>query len=194
MDQTAKVSLMIKVQVAVALAAIAVTIAAALSLNSLVSARETLRTEVAALERQKATLMEEKQQAEEGVRAALEKLNAEQATPSQLSPRARATPVSGIKDPKGRQVYDFILSIDASPATASRIDKVVYAFNHPTFLNKKQESRDAPTGFAVSYRGWGCLYVVDIEVVFKNGKSQTHYFDMCAALAAAEPDEPVAGK
>jgi len=99
-----------------------------------------------------------------------------------IQPHAGAVEIPGIKDPQGRQVYDFTLWITSSQVTLNRISKVSYQFGNDTFLLKTRESEDNTNGFLVSYRGWGCLTVVKLTVLYNNGESETVFFNMCEAL------------
>ncbi len=99
-----------------------------------------------------------------------------------IQPHARAVEIPGVKDPQGRQVYDFTLWITSSQVTLNRISKVSYQFGNETFLLKKRESEDNTNGFLVSYRGWGCLTVVKLTVLYDDGETETVYFNMCEEL------------
>lgn len=99
-----------------------------------------------------------------------------------VHPQVHATPAPGLTASNGLPLYDFILSVSVPEARKSEITEVQYNFNHPTFVNQNQTSKDASNGFAVSYRGWGCLSLVTIRVVLKKGDTVPLYFDECKAL------------
>ena len=102
-----------------------------------------------------------------------------------VRPMAREVPVADLRDGKGRPIYDFTLWVDVPTTLKERIQRVTYTFNNPTFKDKVQESTEPSDGFAVSYRGWGCLNLVTINVFFKDGPSQERPFNMCEALGPA---------
>jgi hypothetical protein len=166
---------LVRIQVVVAIIAVVTTIAATYQLGSLLETRHRLKDEIVQLERQK-------RDAEIAVNMAIEKLNRQgKASISDLMrPRASATPA--MRDSAGRQLYNFVLWLDISPERREQIRRVTYKFNHPTFTPRTKSSTEASNGFAVSYRGWGCLYLVTIEVIFEDGDTKDIYFDMCSAL------------
>ena len=100
----------------------------------------------------------------------------------QIHPKAKAVPLAGQKDPRGNPLYDFTVWLDAPTAVREQIAKVTYAFDHPTFVNKRQVATDPSNGFVVSYRGWGALRLVTITVEWRNGTTHSYYFDMVSAL------------
>jgi hypothetical protein len=114
------------------------------------------------------------------------KLNTSVAGVSAIKAKARATPVTGLTDGAGRQDFDFLLWLEAPGPVKERIDRVAYHFDHPTFINKLRESNDPSSGFAVSYRGWGCLALVKIDIHYHDARTDTLYFDMCNALSSDE--------
>jgi MinD-like ATPase involved in chromosome partitioning or flagellar assembly len=100
-------------------------------------------------------------------------------------PMARAIQVSGAKNAKGKQIYDFQCWLDLTRLSQSQRDQiqsVSYAFNDPTIFDKIKVSSQASNGFAVGYRGWGAFHSVPITVTFKDGKKSTLTFDMFTAI------------
>ena len=91
-------------------------------------------------------------------------------------PRAKFSEVVGQKDR-----YDFALWLDVPNEQRNRIKKVTYILDHPTFKNKEYPA-SASDNFKISYRGWGCLSNVIINIQGQGGDSSI-YFDMCSALA-----------
>lgn len=104
-----------------------------------------------------------------------------------VHPQVRATPVPGAKAANGLPLYDFVLSVSVPEGRKSEIREVQYTFAHSSFLNKQQTSTDSSNGFAVSYRGWGCLSLVVIKLMLQNGSAVPLYFDECQALSSAIP-------
>jgi uncharacterized coiled-coil protein SlyX len=99
-----------------------------------------------------------------------------------IQPNARAVKQPNIYDPKGRQIYDFTLWITTSQFTLNKIEKVTYLFKHKSVILKNKEAFDNSNGFLVSYRGWGCIPVVQITVNYIDGDEEVIYFNMCDGL------------
>ncbi|HET7207340.1 MAG TPA: pYEATS domain-containing protein [Terriglobales bacterium] len=114
--------------------------------------------------------------------------------PSLLLPKAKAVPVAGSTDSVGRQIYDFSCWLQVPEQEKQKIAQVRYEFDHPTFRNKVQSSSDAEHNYQVSYRGWGALRLVTINVDLKNGSHIPIYFDMYQALNGQVPDKEVGEK
>ncbi len=121
--------------------------------------------------------IEDRQQLVDNLVAEINKLR----DPS-IQPKASAVKIPGIFDNQNRQIYDFTLWITSSQYTLNRISKVSYHFQNSTYLLKDRVSEDSSNRFLISYRGWGCLSVVKIDVAYNNGESETIYFNMCDAL------------
>ena len=100
-----------------------------------------------------------------------------------IKPNARAVEIPGIKDSKGRQIYDFTVWITSSQHTLNKIKRVNYQFGHDTFIIKNRESNDRSNGFLVSYRGWGCLFVVKVIVEYDSNEKEDIYFNMCEEIS-----------
>jgi transcription initiation factor IIF auxiliary subunit len=99
-----------------------------------------------------------------------------------LSQSANILPYAKFTKVKGKEgTYDFSLWLDVPNEQKSRIKKVTYVFNHPTFNNKVFVSNNQANGFMVSYRGWGCLSNVTIKIEGQYGVSLIS-LDMCGAL------------
>jgi len=96
--------------------------------------------------------------------------------------KTNATAIPGLKDPQNRQVFDFNLWVTSSQYTLNRIKKVTYNFHESSFMLKNRESTDGSNGFAVGYRGWGCLTGVAVDVEYDGGETERIYFNMCEAL------------
>jgi uncharacterized coiled-coil protein SlyX len=99
-----------------------------------------------------------------------------------IQPNARAVKQPNIYDPEGRQIYDFTLWIATSQFTLNKIEKVTYLFKHKSVILKNKEAFDNSNGFLVSYRGWGCIPVVQITVKYMDGEEEVLYFNMCQGL------------
>jgi hypothetical protein len=96
--------------------------------------------------------------------------------------QATANPKPGLVTSGGKKVYDFSIYMNGSPELLEKIQEVTYDFDHPTFINKHQESTDPESKFMVRYTGWGCLTQVNVVVYMKDGAKQTVPFDMCKSL------------
>ncbi len=149
-----------------------------------------VEAELQSLQKQKADLLEQKEQLEKDIDKLI--VIANQSQKSNFSdsvegvvPKASATPVRGVRTANGDQVYDFQCWLDLSgvPDTQKqRIESVSYEFNDPTMHNKRQTSSDPSNGYAVGYRGWGAFHLVPITIKFKDGKELTIYLDMFKAI------------
>jgi hypothetical protein len=95
---------------------------------------------------------------------------------------ASASKIPGQKTSGGSQLHEFTLWIDVPSDRKREIRQVSYRFNNSTFQRKLQGSSDAPTGFRVSYRGWGCLEQVRITLSLRDGSELPLDFNMCAAI------------
>ncbi len=101
-------------------------------------------------------------------------------SPQAITAQTKAVELNGIKDPSGRQVYDFSIWLQVPVLLKDKIKQVQYVFDHPTMLNKTRESTEASNGYSVSYRGWGCLKSMTIKVFLKDGESHEIQFDQCS--------------
>lgn len=182
MGDGSRLPLIVKIQVLIAVVALGVTVAATFQLPSLIQTKQTLQAEINGLEEKRRALEERQREAEAALRQVVARVNADKSATASVRPRASATELKGAQDSRGRRVYDFRLWVDAPPALKDQVQRVRYQFDHPTFINKFQESTEPSNGFAVSYRGWGCLYLVTITLFFKDGRSEQVLFDMCNAL------------
>lgn len=99
-----------------------------------------------------------------------------------VEPRAEAKPVPGGETPGGTQYYDFSIWLGLPSREAGRIGRVSYEFNHPTFTQPRASSTNPADGFRVSYRGWGCLNSVIIQIETTDGSTERIDFDMCKEL------------
>ena len=200
----------VKIQLLVAVVALAVTIGVAITLPELIETKGNLESEiydltstvsglkstVGSLANEVAALEERKLEAEASFNAVFGKLAAQEsphASSRPIVPRADATAVPGIFS-QGRQNYDYRLWVDVDDGMADNIDKVTYRFDHSTFRNKQQESSQRSNGFSVSYRGWGCLYLVTIEVAMTSGQDRTIEFDMCRAIQESQQPSAATAK
>jgi hypothetical protein len=83
----------------------------------------------------------------------------------------------------GSPIYNFSLWVEGPPSAMSRIGRVDYRFNHPTFRMPIVESTTRENQFRVGYTGWGCLSSVIVTITDPTeGITQTVDFDMCSAL------------
>lgn len=94
--------------------------------------------------------------------------------------RASAHPAAG------GSLYVFSAELNASPDVLSRIEKVDYFFNHPSFRQQHLVGTNPADKFRVSYTGWGCLDQVVVTVYFNDGETRQSDVNMCNYL----PDFP----
>lgn len=85
------------------------------------------------------------------------------------------------------KLYDFRIHIDftdegGNNSLKSKIRRVVYHFDDPSFVEKEMSSTDSAGGFEVGYRGWGALHDVVIEYEHFNGERVRTDFYMHDAL------------
>jgi len=99
-----------------------------------------------------------------------------------IRPQTKAVAIPGVKDPDGKQIYDFTIWVTASQYALNTIKQVDYQFGHKSFNLKTRISSDGSNGFLVSYRGWGCLSGMVLSVLYKDGTTDELYFDMCEGL------------
>lgn len=99
-----------------------------------------------------------------------------------VQPHTSAEKVSGAFDNHGRQLYDIDLWITSSQHTLNQIDSVRYGFEHVSFFMKHRTSSQESNGFAVGYRGWGCVATIKVTVFYQNGEEEVIYFEMCDEL------------
>lgn len=100
-------------------------------------------------------------------------------SPLAIMAQTKAITLNGIRDPQGRQVYDFSIWLQVPVLLKDKIVKVSYYFDHPTMIKKNRESQEAANGYSVSYRGWGCLSSVIITVSLTDGTIHKLDFNQC---------------
>jgi len=127
--------------------------------------------------------VDEKRKEFELLRANVEKLYSVRVTPAnevyELKATAKAT---GLKTADGKPIYNFIIYVNAAPDVLKKIHKVVYTFDHPTFIDKKKVAERAKSHFQTGYTGWGCLTQVGVEIELEGGNKTHLDFDMCKSL------------
>ena len=106
---------------------------------------------------------------------------------SEITANTKAVKLDGIFM-SGRQIYDFTIWLTAGEETLNFIDNVKYKFNHESFILKERESAESSNGFLVSYRGWGCLQLVEIHIEYKDKEKEVVYFNMCENIRDFEFD------
>lgn len=146
-----------------------------------------LRSEIADLETTKKGLGEDVGKLQDQLKSlqnSIQSLSYAKVTPQnevfQVQATAKARP--GVINPDGNGVYDFSIFINGSKELLSKIEKVTYDFDHPTFRKPHQEASDRNSKFLVQYVGWGCLTQVGVTVYMKDGTKQSIPFDMCKSL------------
>lgn len=89
--------------------------------------------------------------------------------------------------PTGRRTsngpeFTFRFWLTGPAERLGQIREVVYYMDDPTFKQKEYRSREASSGFAQSYTGWGCLVNVGVTVNYMDQAPERFNVDMCAAL------------
>lgn len=79
-------------------------------------------------------------------------------------------------------LFTFYLHLKTIDSIKNTIANVDYFFNHPTFRQKHNISKDPSNDFKISYTGWGCLDTVTIAITKKDKSTDTMYFRMCNNL------------
>ena len=100
-------------------------------------------------------------------------------SPKAIVAQNNSVKLNGIKDGKGRQIYDFSIWLQVPILLKEKITKVNYFFNHQTMLKPNRESTTYPNGYSVSYRGWGCLTNIEITVHFEDRENYKFYYNQC---------------
>jgi hypothetical protein len=103
-------------------------------------------------------------------------------TDNRIYPKAQAVAIPGVLDGNKRQIYDFTIWITSSQVNLNEIVKVTYEFRHDTFLLNTRESTNVSNGFLVSYRGWGCLAIVELSIQYANNTTEKIFFNMCQEI------------
>jgi hypothetical protein len=96
-----------------------------------------------------------------------------------VTPKAKAVMIPEGFTADGKQMFDFTAWVTASDYTLNKIKEVIYYFDEESFYKKERKSSDQSNGFLVSYRGWGCLTIVTLKIVYKDGNTENIYFNMC---------------
>ncbi|MBD3419006.1 MAG: hypothetical protein GF398_02695 [Chitinivibrionales bacterium] len=64
--------------------------------------------------------------------------------------------------------YNFSIYTRVPTSWKSRIDSVVYFFNHDSFISKYRKASDSSNVYVLRYIGWGCLDNVVAYIHFRN--------------------------
>lgn len=134
---------------------------------------------------------QELQQVEESLKSNIDKLIVqlkEQETVANIQDitlNVRDEVLGGRTTSSGRQLYKYTLRISVPEQLQSRITRVEYHFDHPSFSANTLISREPENDFAVSYIGWGCLALVKTIVSLDDGTTQPVYLNMCKALLSS---------
>lgn len=119
----------------------------------------------------------------DALKANTEKLYSVKVTPQNEVYEVKATAeATGRLTEGGKPEYRFSVYLNSPPELLSRIRKVTYDFNHPTFTTPHVEEIDPGTMFATHYIGWGCLRNVVVTVFLEDNTVQTIDFDMCRSI------------
>jgi hypothetical protein len=85
---------------------------------------------------------------------------------------------------RDRPVYQVRVWVDLPKTRAAEVLKVEYFFDHASFVPKLQTAFDGDAGFALSYRGYGCVDAT-ATLVLADETRHPLPFDMCAQWKAA---------
>jgi hypothetical protein len=84
----------------------------------------------------------------------------------------------GLRDERGRQLFNFIVWLDLPYVRKADIKEVEYVFGDESFLRNRHTSSESSNGFAVGYLGWGAMTLVPITIVQNQGPDVTLRFRM----------------
>jgi len=177
--------ILVVIQVIISVVAMGALIAVVLQIGPLIEQKSALEAEINDLE-------ELKKSHERNIEQLVNQLQEQQTTASiqAIEPQARSERVTGAQTTSGRAIYKYTLWLEVPAQLKSRIERVQYKLDHPSFAQDTVASSNEADGFAVNYRGWGCLAYVKITVMLKDGKVQPIYFNMCKALLAGGSSAP----
>lgn len=96
--------------------------------------------------------------------------------------KAQAREFVGGMDKDGNMLYRFDVWLKAPAAEKGRIVTVDYTFDAPSAKPPKQSSKDAETGFRVSFGGLTCATAIEFIVTFEDGKRRRAKVDGCEIL------------
>jgi hypothetical protein len=85
-----------------------------------------------------------------------------------------------------RPIYTVRIWIDVPKSRVSEVLKAEYHFDHESFVPKSRTAFDPDTGFALTYRGYGCVDA-KAALVGRDGTKHPLPFDMCGSWVAAMP-------
>ena len=98
-----------------------------------------------------------------------------------IRPKATAEAFKGEKD-----TFLFSLFLTYAPnveqEVKNKIKSVTYTFNDDSFRKKERTTEDRASNFRIQYKGWGCLDLVPIAIVFVDGSKTETYLNMCKDL------------
>jgi hypothetical protein len=77
---------------------------------------------------------------------------------------------------------DYQIRLEVPNDLMTEIDHVDYLFNHPSFQTPMVSSANPNDGFAVAYRGYGCIHQVIVTLFRRHGAPEKIDFDQCRAL------------
>ena len=95
-----------------------------------------------------------------------------------VTPKAIAILRPGLKDERGRQLFNFIVWLDLPFVRKADIKQVEYVFGDDSFLRNRHTSSESSNGFAVGYLGWGAMPSVPITIVTNQGPNVSLRFRM----------------
>lgn len=95
-----------------------------------------------------------------------------------VTPRAIAILRPGLRDERGRQLFNFIVWLDLPYVRKADINEVEYVFGDESFLRNRHTSSESSNGFAVGYLGWGAMTSVPIKIAQNQGPDVTLRFRM----------------
>lgn len=96
--------------------------------------------------------------------------------------RAQAREFVGGVDDAGNMLYRFDVWLQAPAEEKERIATVDYTFDAPSAKPPKQTSKDAESGFRVSFGGLTCATAIEFIVTFADGEKRKAKVDGCEVL------------
>lgn len=164
-------------------------IAVVLQIGPLIEKRSELEAKIAQQIAFIEELEQEKTSLEKSVDQLVEQLNKLETIHS-IQPKASSKYVPDFGTASGRPFYDYTLWLEVPADLNGKIKSVQYKLDHPSFARKTVSSYNEADGFAVGYRGWGCIAYIKITIFLTDGTAQPINFNACKAEVSAPNGRP----
>ena len=92
----------------------------------------------------------------------------------------------------GERDYNFRIDLRGIEPVKSKVDSVIYYWNHPTFKKEPISKALESQGYSNGYRGYGCLTLMRIIIYFEKGYQKTFNINMCDLIGWTDKPEPKA--